>query len=77
MTLWLPLLLERCAVMKSALASLQVIADEGDDVGPDNLDDVVTLPGVGRSTANVILGNAFGSLKSDIARGQACVLLVV
>jgi endonuclease-3 len=26
---------------------------------PDNLDDLVTLPGIGRKTANVILGNAF------------------
>jgi endonuclease-3 len=27
---------------------------------PNNLDDLVTLPGIGRKTANVILGNAFG-----------------
>jgi len=27
---------------------------------PDNLDDLVTLPGVGRKTANIVLGNAFG-----------------
>jgi endonuclease-3 len=27
---------------------------------PANLDDLVTLPGIGRKTANVILGNAFG-----------------
>ena len=27
---------------------------------PGNLDDLVTLPGIGRKTANVILGNAFG-----------------
>jgi len=26
---------------------------------PDNLDDLLTLPGVGRKTANIILGNAF------------------
>ena len=33
-----------------------------DDFGgkvPNNLDDLVTLPGVGRKTANVILGNSF------------------
>jgi endonuclease-3 len=33
-----------------------------DDFGgkvPSNLDDLVTLPGVGRKTANVILGNSF------------------
>ncbi len=27
---------------------------------PDNLEDLVTLPGVGRKTANILLGNAFG-----------------
>jgi endonuclease III len=27
---------------------------------PGNLDDLLTLPGVGRKTANIILGNAFG-----------------
>ena len=27
---------------------------------PDNLDDMLRLPGVGRKTANIILGNAFG-----------------
>ena len=27
---------------------------------PDNLNDLVSLPGVGRKTANIVLGNAFG-----------------
>ena len=27
---------------------------------PQTLDDMVTLPGVGRKTANMVLGNAFG-----------------
>jgi endonuclease-3 len=27
---------------------------------PDNIDDLVSLPGVGRKTANIVLGNAFG-----------------
>jgi endonuclease-3 len=27
---------------------------------PDNLEDLVSLPGVGRKTANIVLGNAFG-----------------
>lgn len=27
---------------------------------PDNLEDLLSLPGVGRKTANIILGNAFG-----------------
>lgn len=36
------------------------LADDFDSVVPDNLDDLVSLPGVGRKTANVVLGNAFG-----------------
>lgn len=44
--------------------SLQVlsqrIVDEFDGVVPGRLEDLVTLPGVGRKTANVVLGNAFG-----------------
>jgi endonuclease-3 len=27
---------------------------------PDHLDDLISLPGVGRKTANIVLGNAFG-----------------
>jgi len=27
---------------------------------PDKLDDLISLPGVGRKTANIVLGNAFG-----------------
>ena len=27
---------------------------------PDDLDDLISLPGVGRKTANIVLGNAFG-----------------
>lgn len=30
------------------------------DEVPRNLDDLLTLPGVGRKTANIVLGNAFG-----------------
>ena len=29
---------------------------------PDRLDDLLSLPGVGRKTANIVLGNAFGQL---------------
>lgn len=36
-----------------------VVEAHGGDV-PGNLDDLVDLPGVGRKTANVVLGNAFG-----------------
>lgn len=36
------------------------IVDEFDGRVPDTLEELVTLPGVGRKTANVVLGNAFG-----------------
>ncbi len=35
------------------------LVDDFDGNVPDTLDDLVTLPGVGRKTANVVLGNAF------------------
>jgi endonuclease III len=37
----------------------QLCAEFGGRV-PESLDELVTLPGVGRKTANVVLGNAFG-----------------
>ncbi|MGA1739059.1 MAG: endonuclease III [Candidatus Nanopelagicaceae bacterium] len=36
------------------------IVEEFDAKVPNSLDDLVTLPGVGRKTANVVLGHAFG-----------------
>jgi endonuclease III len=36
------------------------LVERYDGVVPHRLDDLVTLPGVGRKTANVVLGNAFG-----------------
>lgn len=36
------------------------IADEYNGKVPDNMDSLLTLNGVGRKTANVVLGNAFG-----------------
>lgn len=38
----------------------QELCDRFDGELPGSLDELVTLPGVGRKTANVILGNAFG-----------------
>jgi endonuclease III len=38
----------------------QVLVERYDGEVPARLDDLVTLPGVGRKTANVVLGNAFG-----------------
>jgi endonuclease-3 len=36
------------------------IMEEFDGGVPSNLEDLITLPGVGRKTANVVLGHAFG-----------------
>ena len=38
----------------------QALVERFDGVLPHTLDELVTLPGIGRKTANVILGNAFG-----------------
>jgi len=49
---------------RSKARSIQALAnrvvDEYDGAVPGKLKDLVTLPGVGRKTANVVLGNAFG-----------------
>ena len=37
----------------------KIVEDHGGNV-PDSMDELVPLPGVGRKTANVVLGNAFG-----------------
>jgi endonuclease-3 len=38
----------------------QALVERFDGEVPNRLDDLVTLPGFGRKTANVVLGNAFG-----------------
>jgi endonuclease-3 len=38
----------------------QALVERFDGEVPDRLEDLVTLPGFGRKTANVVLGNAFG-----------------
>ncbi len=40
-------------------ACAKIVEDFGGEV-PSNMDDLVTLPGVARKTANVVLGTAFG-----------------
>ncbi len=44
----------------SLLKLSQALVENFDGQVPGRLDDLVTLPGVGRKTANVVLGNAFG-----------------
>jgi endonuclease III len=48
------------AKANSILGLAQAICDRFDGEVPRRLADLVTLPGVGRKTANVVLGNAFG-----------------
>ena len=48
------------AKARNLLALSNRLVDEYDGVVPGRLEDLVTLPGVGRKTANVVLGNAFG-----------------
>jgi endonuclease-3 len=45
---------------KSILKCCQELVKRFGGEIPNTLEDLVTLPGVGRKTANVILGNAFG-----------------
>ena len=45
---------------KHLLGLAVVLRDRFDGEVPDTMDSLVTLPGVGRKTANVVLGNAFG-----------------
>ena len=45
---------------KSIIGMAQELAATHNGKVPDNMDALVQLPGVGRKTANVVLGNAFG-----------------
>jgi endonuclease-3 len=48
------------AKAKNIKSLSQKILIDFDGVVPNNLEDLITLPGVGRKTANVVLGHAFG-----------------
>ena len=45
---------------KSIKGATKLIANEFGGKIPERMEDLVRLPGVGRKTANVVLGNAFG-----------------
>jgi endonuclease-3 len=45
---------------KSILGMAQALEERHNGQVPDTMDALVALPGVGRKTANVVLGNAFG-----------------
>ena len=48
------------AKTRSIIGLGQALVERFDGEVPARLEDLVTLPGVGRKTANVVLGNAFG-----------------
>ena len=56
--------LQRVNFYRKKTAAIQkacrALVERFDGIVPDNLYDLLTLPGVGRKTANIILGNAFG-----------------
>ncbi len=45
---------------KSLHGSARMLVDEFEGRVPENMEDLVRLPGVARKTANVVLGNAYG-----------------
>lgn len=45
---------------KSIVAAAKMILEKFKGIVPDNMEDLDSLPGVARKTANVILGSAFG-----------------
>lgn len=45
---------------KHIIQACQILIEKFDSVVPDNREDLESLPGVGRKTANVILNTAFG-----------------
>jgi endonuclease-3 len=60
------------AKAKTLIALGQALRDRFGGEVPDTLEELVTLPGVGRKTASVVLGNAFGkpslSVDTHVAR---------
>ena len=48
------------AKAKNIKSLSNIIVEQFDGNVPSNLEDLITLPGVGRKTANVVLGHAFG-----------------
>jgi endonuclease III len=48
---------------KSLRGAAQRIVEAYDGRVPDTMEDLVTLPGVARKTANIVLGNAFGKVE--------------
>lgn len=45
---------------KNILAAAKVVKEDFNGKIPKTIEEVITIPGVGRKTANVVLGNAYG-----------------
>jgi endonuclease-3 len=56
---------------RSIQGACRMVVEKFGGVVPDNLEDLLTLPGVGRKTANVLLGNAFGQFTIGVDRHVA------
>ena len=48
------------AKTKNILETARIIKNEYKGIVPNTMEEMITLPGVGRKTANVVLGNAYG-----------------
>ena len=48
------------AKARDMVASARMLLEKFDGKVPDNMDDLLSLPGVGRKTANLILGDIYG-----------------
>jgi endonuclease-3 len=59
------------AKTRSIQGACRRIVEAFGGVVPGNIDDLLTLPGVGRKTANVLLGNAFGQMTIGVDRHVA------
>lgn len=46
---------------KNILATCNILVDKYNSEVPDNIEELMKLPGVGRKTANVVVSNAFGT----------------
>ncbi len=51
---------------KNIIACAKTLIDKYDGEIPQNIDDLTSLPGVGRKTASVILGTAFGKAEGIV-----------
>lgn len=54
------------------VAAAQMLLSEFDGVVPDNMDDLLRLPGVGRKTANLILGDVY-NVPSSVVVDTHCI----